>query len=143
MNKTNQENSVIYSFKGKWLEPIFEGRVKAFFRKRFPREKPSRVYFYVGAPTSAIVGWAEVSDLQRIETKTALEMTEEGAIDKGELTKYLEGIESVGVLKLGPPNIFPSPLSISEVRRIFNFHPPQNFVQIDEEDASKLDGLAK
>lgn len=143
MNKNNQGNSVIYSFKGKWLEPILEGRVKAFFRKRFPREKPGRVYFYVGAPTSAIVGWAEVSDLQRVETKTALEMTKEGAIDRSELVKYLEGTEFVGVFKLGLPIIFSSPLSVSHVRRIFNFYPPQNFVQIDEEDASKLDELAK
>lgn len=143
MNKNNQENCVIYSFKGKWLEPIVEGRVEAFFRKRFPRKKPSRVYFYVGAPTSAIVGWAKVYGLERVEAKTALEMTKEGAIDRSELAKYLEGIEFVGVFKLGLPTVFSSPLWVSDVRRIFNFHPPQNFVQIYEEDASKLDGLAK
>lgn len=143
MSATSQENSVIYSFKGKWLELIVEGRVKVFFRKRFPRERPSRIYFYVGAPTSAIIGWAEVSGLERVETKTALGMAKEGAIDRGELAEYLEGAESVGVFKLGSPHLFPTPLSVSDVRRIFNFHPPQNFVQIDEEDASKLNELAK
>ncbi|ABN76951.1 hypothetical protein [Cereibacter sphaeroides] len=142
MTAINKEN-VIYSFKGKWLQPILDGKVKAFFRKRFPRDKPSRVYFYVGAPTSAIIGWAEVCDLERIEARAALGMTAEGAIDRIELAEYLEGAETVGVFKLSPPRIFSSPLSVSDVRRTFNFHPPQNFVQIDEEDASKLDGLAK
>ncbi|WP_199258251.1 hypothetical protein [Paracoccus binzhouensis] len=143
MSTTNQNHSVIYSFKGKWLEPIVEGRVKAFFRKRFPREKPSRVYFYVGAPTSSIIGWAEVSSLERVETNTALGMTKEGAIDRRDLAEYLAGAESVGVFKLGQPNLFALPLTVSDVRRIFNFHPPQNFVQIDEDDASKLDELGK
>lgn len=143
MTAIKQGNSVIYSFKGKWLKPIMGGEVRAFFRKRFPKDKPRRVYFYVGVPTSAVIGWAEVSGLERVETKVALGMATQGAIDRSELETYLEGAESVGVFKLGPPCIFSSPLSVPDVRRIFNFYPPQNFVQIDEEDASKLDEIVK
>lgn len=143
MTTINQEKNVIYSFKGKWLDPISKGDVKAFFRKRFPREKPGRVYFYVGAPTSSIIGWAEVSSLERVETKIALGMTTEGAIDRGELSEYLIGNNSVGVFRLGKIKLFKSPLSVSDVQRIFNFHPPQNFVQINDVDTARLDELGQ
>lgn len=143
MTTINQEKNVIYSFKGKWLDPISKGDVKAFFRKRFPREKPGRVYFYVGAPTSCIIGWAEVSSLERVETKIALGMTTEGAIDRGELSEYLIDANSVGVFKLGQIKLFKSSLSVSDVRQIFNFHPPQNFVQINDVDTARLDELGQ
>lgn len=143
MSTINQKNSVIYSFKGKWLDPIVNGKVKVFFRKTVPREKPGRVYFYIGVPTSAIIGWAEVSGVERVGTKAALRMAKEGAIDRNELAEYLEGRETVGVFKLGQPNLFPSPISVSDAQRIFNFHPPQNFIRISEENASQLDGFAK
>lgn len=139
----NKEKNVIYSFKGKWLEPILNGHVGTFFRKRFPKEKPDRVYLYIGSPTSAIIGWAEVISLNRAETSIAISMSEDGAIDRSELSEYLNGATSVGVFKLGKINLFDNYLSVSDVRRVFNFHPPQNFVQIDECDASKLDELGK
>lgn len=139
----NKEKNVIYSFKGKWLEPILNGDVRVFFRKRFPKEKPDRVYLYVGSPTSAIIGWAEVHSLSRVEAGVAINMSKYGAIDRSELSKYLDGSEFVGVFEIGEINIFRKKLSVSDVRHVFNFHPPQNFVQIDECDAVKLDGLGK
>lgn len=143
MTISGDKHSAIYSFRGKWLRPIIEGRIKVFFRRRFPREAPDRIYFYVGAPTSAIIGWAQVTSLQRVEATVALSMATDGAIEKRELAEYLEGAQSVGVFELGAPNMFRNPLSVSDVRKIFNFHPPQNFVQIHKEDASALDELAK
>lgn len=143
MIASNKEKNVIYSFKGKWLEPILNGDVRAFFRKRFPKEKPDRVYLYVGSPTSALIGWAEVCSLNRAETSAALSMSDDGAIDRSELSEYLDGSKYVGVFKLGKISLFENYLSVSDARQVFNFHPPQNFVQIDECDAAKLDELGK
>jgi len=143
LKASEQEGSVVYSFKGKWLEPITSGRVKVFFRKRVPLSRPRRVYLYVCAPTSAIVGWAEVVDLKRISSTDALNMASDGAIDIHELKKYLENTDSVGVIRIGFPNLFSSAITAAEVCSIFNFHPPQNFFQISSDDASKLDELRK
>lgn len=143
METPEQEGSVIFSFKEKWLEPLKNGQVKVFFRKRTPRAKPRRVYFYVGSPISAIIGWAEVLELQRLVVQDALDMTSDGAIARDELERYLNGSPSVGVLRLGVPVLFSEPLTVSAVRRLFNFHPPQNFFQISGDEAYKMDELAK
>jgi|GEM_PF-2291905 len=138
-----QESSVIYSFKGKWLEPLRNGKVRIFFRKRFPRVTPQRVYFYVGSPTSAVIGWATVSDMKRIASNAALSMTADGAINAKELEEYLLNTDSVGVFMLSQQHLFKNPLTISDLRSVFNFHPPQNFVQISGDSASKLDEMAQ
>lgn len=143
MTVINKEKNVIYSFKGKWLEAILNGDVRAFFRKRFPKEKPKRVYLYIGSPISAIIGWSEVYSLDRVETSIALNMSEDGAIHRSELSEYLDGSTSVGVFKIGEINHFENYLSVSDVCRVFNFHPPQNFMQIQQSDAAKLDELGK
>ena len=137
-----QNQSAVYSFKSKWLEPLKNGKVRVFFRKRVPRETPKRVYFYVGAPISKVIGWADVLGLQRVASHDALGMINDGAIDRSELSFYLEGSQTVGVFRLGTPQLFARPLSVSDVRHIFNFHSPQNFVQISEDVALKMDELA-
>lgn len=143
MENIEQESSVIYSFKGKWLDRLKAGQVQVFFRKRMPREKPCRVYLYVGSPVSAIIGWADAIELFKADPNHAMQLTSEGAIDPDELGDYLKDAQSVGVIRLGRPHLFQRPLEISRVRRVFNFHPPQNFVQISGNDARKLDELAQ
>jgi len=142
MTNSEQDACVIYSFKHRWLEPLKNGKVKLFFRKRVPSIKPKRIYLYVGTPVSSIIGWANVLELQRVSSEVAFNMAPEGAIDSEDLEGYLNGSQSVGVIHLGKPHFFSKPLNVSAVRRIFNFHPPQNFVQISGENASKLDNLA-
>lgn len=129
MNDADQ-TSIIYSFKDKWRRPLEDGEISVFFRKRPPRVTCKRVYFYVGNPTSSIIGWAPIERIEVLNTEIALDLCHQGGIDRDELRKYLNNSSEVGAIFISNPHIYKAPLSTAELRRIFNFHPPQNFVKI-------------
>lgn len=143
MKNDKPKSVVIYSFKYKWAKPLADGDVEVFFRKRAPSRTPQRILLYVGSPISSIIGYANVNSMQKVTTKEALELSEKGSIDKSELKKYLEGSADVTAIWISPPVIYARPLSIQDVREVVNFHPPQNFMQIDPEFALQLDEISK
>jgi len=143
MTDTIEKKSVIYPFKGKWLDALSNGSVRVFFRKRYPRLLPSRVYLYIGAPTSAIIGWSPIIEIEKMSTQNAMKLAEAGAIEESELSEYLNTSSSVGVLSISTPHLYARPLTVPEIRTVFNFYPPQNFIQITPEISDKLDFLGK
>lgn len=136
-------NAVIYSFKSKWVQPLKDGNVELFFRKRAPSRTPTRILLYVGSPISSIIGYAEVTSMEKLSPNAALKLAEKGAIDKSELSNYLNDATSVTGIWIARPSIYMRPLSIQDIREVINFHPPQNFMQINAEDALQLDSIAK
>jgi predicted transcriptional regulator len=131
MSKTSG-NSVIFSFKGLWNDPIKLGQVKLFFRKRVPVSLPKRVYFYVGKPVSAVIGYSEATEILHVNADQATDLASDGAISRSTLNEYLADCVSVGVIKIGTPVIFDRELNIKDMRRLMNFHAPQNFVGITD-----------
>lgn len=136
-------NSVIYSFFSKWEEPLRQGRVKVFFRKRLPSRPPKRVYFYIGAPVMAIIGSAKVSKIERISAKQALSLADRGCISDLELKKYLGDRDSVGAIHMQNFEFFDRPVSVADISREMVFSPPQNFQNIDADDEAVLRELAR
>jgi predicted transcriptional regulator len=137
----NQEKStaVIYSFKEKWRQPLEKGEVSVFFRKRPPKAKCDRVYLYIGSPASSIIGWAPVSEIRISSPASALEFVQQGKIELQELKEYLKGSKEVGLIFIGKPFLFEKPIGVSEIRKIFNFYPPQNFVRVPQEACEMLE----
>lgn len=137
----NQEKStaVIYSFKEKWKELLEKGEISVFFRKRPPKRKCERVYIYVGSPTSSIVGWAVVNEIRISNPASALEFAQQGKIEIQELKEYLEGAKEVGLIFIGKPVLFDKPVRVSEIRKIFNFYPPQNFVRVPQQACEMME----
>lgn len=131
--------SVIYSFKSRWLEDIQSGRIGVFFRKRGPARKPKKVFIYAGSPISSIVAVADVERMEDVNLDRSLELADLGKISDEELKSYVGPDGCVKVIFLTNHRKLKKPLSISELRRIFNFHPPQNFMRIDREISEKIE----
>lgn len=134
-----KSNSVIYSFKSRWLEDIQTGRIGVFFRKRGPAKKPKKVFIYAGAPISSIVAVADVERMEDVNLDRSLELADLGKISDEELKSYVGTDGCVKAIFLTNHQRFKRPLGISKLRRIFNFHPPQNFMRIDNEISEKIE----
>lgn len=133
-----QSVSVIYSFKTRWLEDIQSKRIGVFFRKRGPARKPKRVFIYAGSPISSIVAVADVERMEDVDLDRSLELADLGKISDEELKSYVGNDGRVKAIFLTNYQILKRPLCINELRKIFNFHPPQNFMQISSEVEKKI-----
>jgi predicted transcriptional regulator len=132
-NKFSKTPSVIFSFKHRWYDPIINGDVGVFFRKRGPNKTPSHVLVYLGAPVSSIISISEVQKITHVDLSTALELAELGCISEDELKNYVGETGLVSAIFIKNHIKFDKALSISDLRKILNFHPPQNFIQIDND----------
>jgi predicted transcriptional regulator len=142
-NGDDPAHSVIFSFFEKWEAPLRSGKVSVFFRKRFPRELPNRVYFYIGAPRMAIIGSAAVKSIELISSHHALSLAERGVISQEELSRYLRGRDSVGAIHIGDFDFFPRPACLGEITRTMVFSPPQNFQKIQSGDEQILEAIGQ
>jgi len=133
--------SIIVSFASRWRDPINDKNIKVFFRRRGPVRTPKRVLIYLGSPISSIVAVAEVEKLERIDLKAALSMADLGCISEDELRSYIRCDQIVTAVFLGDQKNFENPLSITDVRKVMNFHPPQNFIQINDVTLRALEDL--
>lgn len=130
--------SVVYSFSGRWEEPLRLGNVKVFFRKRRPVIYPDRVFLYVGVPAKRIIGYAGVQRILQVGLTEAIEMRSLGAITENELVKYIGVQGSVHAIHIEKPILFEKPFSLEELDRDFGFSPPQSFSKIDDEFEENL-----
>ena len=133
-----QNASVIYSFKARWLDDIEAGNIGVFFRKRGPASKPESVFIYVGSPCSSVIAIADVDRMEDVHLERSLELAKLGRITDDELTSYIGSHGKAKAIFLKNHRTLKRPLGIKELRRIFNFHPPQNFMQISQEVRKKI-----
>lgn len=130
--------SVVYSFEGRWEEPLISGRVKVFFRKRRPVVTPSRVFIYVGVPVKKIVGFADVTKIESVDLNAALGIKKSGSITENELVSYIGADRSVSAIWIGKPKIFSEPFTLSELNNLHSFNPPQSFSNVSVDFESFL-----
>ena len=130
--------SVVYSFSGRWEEPLRLGNVKVFFRKRRPVISPDRVFLYVGVPAKRIIGYAGVQKISPVGLTEAIEMRSLGAITENELIKYIGAGGSVHAIHIDKPMLFEKPFALEELDRDFGFSPPQSFSNVDDDFEAKL-----
>lgn len=128
---TRKSLSVVYSFEGRWEDPLRRGEVSVFFRKRRPRETPERVFFYVGAPIKAIIGFAKVESVIEVSLGEALSLRESGAITEKELEKYIGHGGNVFAIEVDDLKIFSRPAPLDDLSKEFGFNPPQSFSIVD------------
>lgn len=138
LKATSVNGSVVYSFFHKWEEPLRAGRVLLFFRKRYPVSKPSRVYFYIGAPIKAIIGSAAVDRIDCVSKDEALLLAGDGCISLDELSKYIGHSNTVGALWIEDFHFFDHPIPASKVMEEIGLSPPQNFQKISADDEAAI-----
>lgn len=129
-----QENtkprSVVYSFEGRWEEPLQQGAVRVFFRKRRPVIFPDRVYLYVGVPVKNVIGFCDVERIEPVDLRSATALRKAGAITENELIKYIGENGSVHAIHVSAPTIFREPLTLQVLEDEFGFNPPQSFSNV-------------
>lgn len=128
-----QPRSVVYSFEGRWEEPLEKGQVKVFFRKRRPVITPNRVFFYVGVPVKKIIGSALVEKIEPVNLEAAIRIRKSGAITENELVSYVGHYGRVSAIWIRAPEIFPEPFCLAELNEQHGFNPPQSFSNVSEE----------
>jgi len=126
------ENSVIVSFNYRWFDQIINGKIGVFFRKRGPSKTPSHVIMYIGAPLSSVVSIAEVEKIATVDLQTSLMLAKLGCISEDELRNYVGEDGLVTAIFIKNHRKFDRCLSISDLKKILNFHPPQNFIKINK-----------
>lgn len=119
--------TVVYSFNGRWEEPLRTGKVQVFFRKRRPVSVPKYVAFYVGVPTKAIIGYAHVKGVDLVDFQQAAAIKEGGHIDEKELWAYIGKNGKVHALHVGKPFLLEKALKLEELTSEYEFNPPQSF----------------
>jgi len=134
-----EETAVIYSFQSRWMKEIEHGELGVFFRKSAPANAPHRVIFYVGSPISALVATARYAGARRVNLKEAIELAELGKINRSELEAYVGQDGEVKAIFVDDIQMFGRRLFGPELRQIFNFHPPQNFMRVSSEVLIKIE----
>ena len=135
--------SVVYSFEGRWEEPLEKGQVKVFFRKRRPVIKPDRVFFYVGVPVKKIIGSAAVEKIEPVNLEAAIRIKKSGAITENELLSYIGHDGTVSAIWIREPEILSEPFGLSELNERHGFNPPQSFSNVSAEFEKYLLGAVK
>ena len=131
--KMEKFRSVVYSFNGRWEEPLSSGEVKVFFRKRRPVINPSRVFFYIGVPVKKVIGFADVTIVEPVDLAAAIRIKRSGAISENELIAYIGQVGTVNAIWIGKPTIFQRPFPISDLHELYGFNPPQSFSNVSTE----------
>lgn len=135
--------SVIYSFEGRWEEPLRRGEVHVFFRKRRPIKFPSHVFMYVGVPVKAVIGFAKVDSINEVSFDEANASRKDGAITENELIKYFGEKGRIHAIRIGRVVIFKKFIALDELNRDFEFNPPQSFSIMSPHFEDVLSGKAE
>jgi predicted transcriptional regulator len=128
---TKKNLSVVYSFEGRWEDPLRRGEISVFFRKRRPREAPERVFFYVGVPIKSIIGFAKIKSVSEVSLGEAISLRGFGAITEEELVKYIGRDGRVFAIRFDNFKLFSRPTSLADLNKEFGFNPPQSFSIVD------------
>lgn len=130
---SQQEISVVYSFESRWDTILRSGAVNVFFRKRRPRVVPKLVFFYVGSPIKAIVGYADVVSITEVNLEEARNLSSHASIGDEELKSYITQNGKVHAIKIGAPTVFEKGHDYHQLKRERNFNAPQSFLILDKE----------
>lgn len=130
MTKHVNSQTVVYSFGGRWEEPLLNKEISVFFRKRRPVVLPDKVFFYIGSPVKKIVGFSKVISIEPISFAGAKQYMKAGKISENELIDYIGKNGHVHAIHIQDIEIFKNPIDLDSLRDEFDFNPPQSFSKV-------------
>ncbi len=122
---------VILSVKPAYSEKILEGVKTVELRRRFPLSASlgAIAYIYSTAPVQALVGAAEITDVERLPVDALWRRHGKSAsIRKLDFDAYFGGLDEGYALKLTKARPFSRPLDLVELKERFGFKAPQSFL---------------
>jgi predicted transcriptional regulator/DNA-binding XRE family transcriptional regulator len=122
---------IILSIKPTYSEKILEGVKTVELRRRFPMSagQGATAYIYSTSPVRALVGLAEIIDVERLPI-AALWRQHGGSasIRKRDFDAYFSGLREGYALKISNARPLSRPLDLAELKERFGFKAPQSFL---------------
>lgn len=135
--------SLLLSVRPRFAQALLAGTKTVEIRRRFP-DVPAgmMVVVYSSSPEKAVIGTMQAKALVR-STAIAIwrDYSEAIALEESELTDYLDGASECSVLELSHPQLWPSPVSLNELRRVLHLEPAQSFRYLNHRQLAKLTAL--
>ena len=130
---------VLLSIKKKYCDLILQGTKLFEFRKRLPSglRKGDQIALYCSQPTSKVVAYVDVADvIQTTPYKLWMMTSFAGGIAHNDFSEYFYGFRIANAIQIGTIHKLNHPLSLAEIRG--RDAPPQSFLYLSDEEASKV-----
>lgn len=130
-NESSRRRDVILSIKPDYANKILEGIKNIELRRRFPLVacNGATAYIYSTSPVRALVGAAEITDVERLPVAVLWQRHGRSAlIRKRDFDAYFGGIQEGYALKITNARPFSRPLNLVELKERFDFKAPQSFL---------------
>jgi predicted transcriptional regulator len=125
----------ILSIKPEYAARIVEGLKTVELRRRFPfgAATDARMFIYSSAPVQALIGYATILDVERLEIEEIWEKYSSVAfIERSDFDEYFRGRTKGFVIRLGQPVRLVTPIALSTLKAELGFTPPQSFTYADD-----------
>ncbi len=122
---------LILSIKPEYSDKILVGAKTVELRRRFPLAagKGAVAYIYSTSPIRALVGAAEIQDVERLPISTLWRRHGKSAsIGKTDFETYFQGLDEGYALLMARPRSFLRPLDLAELKERFGFKAPQSYL---------------
>lgn len=130
-DESSRRRDVILSIKPAYTQKILEGVKTVELRRRFPVAAGSgaTAYIYSTSPVRALVGAAEISDVERLPVAVLWQRHGRSAlIHKQDFDAYFRGTHEGYALIICNARPFSRPFNLVELKERFDFKAPQSFL---------------
>ncbi len=143
-SSSNRTSEVLVTFSAKWRAALLSGAIKCVLRRRYPKSiVPTRMYLYVAAPFSQLIGVSMITQTIDVDLTNARALQEKTQVSESVLTQYFEGYKTIGCYFIEKPLLFDPAIDLNELRDIWSFYPPQSFVSLSREAVQWLSAKGK
>jgi predicted transcriptional regulator len=130
----SRTSEVLVTFSAKWREALLSGSIKCVLRRRYPKSLlPTRMYLYIAAPFSQVIGVSSIARLIDVNIAKAQELQDKTHLSLKELTQYFDGYDKVGCYFIESTELFHPPIHLESLRESWSFYAPQSFVSLSRE----------
>lgn len=144
--KSNAEeqmsSAVLVSFAANWKFEIENRCISAIIRKRIPTSMvPEWLYFHVNAPVGQICARAKITDIRKISLQEAREIQGLICLSNEIIENYFGNSEFIGCYFIDAIEIARNKCTISRLKNIMHYNPPQSFLYISKDGKKIVDDI--
>lgn len=124
---------LILSIKPEYSNKILVGKKTVELRRRFPSaaSKGTVAYIYSTSPICALIGAAEIKNVERLPISTLWSRHGKSAsIGKDDFDAYFKGVDEGYALLMTRPRSFLRSLDLAELKERFGFSAPQSYLYV-------------
>ncbi|TKB63230.1 MAG: hypothetical protein E8D47_13115 [Nitrospira sp.] len=137
-----RSGDILVSFDPQWRDLLRDSSIGFVVRRRYPKVfLPRRMFVYICAPYSELIGFCSIKKLRRINLREGLQILGQSGLTREDLEAYFLGYEEIGCYSISHISLFRTPLSLESLRNQAGFSPPQSFVSLSRRASGWLDQI--